>query len=134
MEQLPYSTLVPGEVALCFMSCSTTELLTTLKPRSYALIYTRYVNYKMPYIYNLHPGVFLGNAKANLHMCKYTPPCKYMYSPAQTRCIFCIYVFFTYMYFWICERAANIHTYANVSFPLISSKIGSKNKIFLCLT
>ena len=37
------------------------------------------------------------------------------------------------MYFWSCEHAANIHTYANVSFPLISSKIGSKNKIFLCL-
>ena len=37
------------------------------------------------------------------------------------------------MYFWSCERAANIHPYANISFPLISSKIGSKNKIFLCL-
>ena len=36
------------------------------------------------------------------------------------------------MYFWSCERAANIHTYANVSFPLISSEIGSKNKIILC--
>ena len=24
------------------------------------------------------------------------------------------------MYFWSCERAANIHTYANVRFPLIS--------------
>ena len=35
------------------------------------------------------------------------------------------------MYFWSCERAANIHPYANVSFPLISSKIGSKNKIFV---
>ena len=31
--------------------------------------------------------------KVNLHMCKYTPPCKY--TPAQTRCIFA----FTYMYF-----------------------------------
>ena len=37
------------------------------------------------------------------------------------------------MYFWSCERAVNIQTYANVSFPFISSKIGSKNKIFLCL-
>ena len=33
------------------------------------------------------------------------------------------------MYFWSRECAANIHTYANLSFPLISSKIGSKNKI-----
>ena len=32
-------------------------------------------------------------AKVNLHMCKYTPPCKY--TPAQTRCIFA----FAYMYF-----------------------------------
>ena len=32
-------------------------------------------------------------AKVNLHMCKYTPPCKY--TPAQTRCIFA----YTYMYF-----------------------------------
>ena len=31
--------------------------------------------------------------KVNLHMCKYTPPCKY--TPAQTRCIFT----FTCMYF-----------------------------------
>ena len=31
------------------------------------------------------------------------------------------------MYFWSSERAANIHTYANLSFSLISSKIGSKN-------
>ena len=31
--------------------------------------------------------------KVNLHMCKYTPPCKY--TPAQTRCIFA----FTYMCF-----------------------------------
>ena len=31
--------------------------------------------------------------KVNLHMCKYTPPCKY--TPAQTRCIFA----YTYMYF-----------------------------------
>ena len=31
--------------------------------------------------------------KVNLHMCKYTPPCKY--TPAQTRCIFA----FAYMYF-----------------------------------
>ena len=34
------------------------------------------------------------------------------------------------MYFWSCERAANIHTYANLSFPLILSEIGSKSKIF----
>ena len=34
------------------------------------------------------------------------------------------------MYFWLCERAANIHTCANVSFPLISCKIGSKIKYF----
>ena len=31
--------------------------------------------------------------KVNLHMCKYTPPCKY--TPALTRCIFA----FAYMYF-----------------------------------
>ena len=36
------------------------------------------------------------------------------------------------MYFWSCERAANKHTYANVGYPLISSEIGSKNKIILC--
>ena len=36
------------------------------------------------------------------------------------------------MYVWSCERAANIHSYANVSFPLISSEIGSQNKIILC--
>ena len=41
-------------------------------------------------------------------------------------CIFYI------MYFWSRERAANIHLYANISFPLISSKIGCKTKIFLC--
>ena len=34
------------------------------------------------------------------------------------------------MYIWSCERAANIHTYANVSFPLILRDIGNKNKIF----
>ena len=34
------------------------------------------------------------------------------------------------MYFWSCKRTANIHTYVNVSFALISSEIGSKNKIF----
>ena len=34
-------------------------------------------------------------AKVNLHMCKYTPPCKY--TPAQTRCIFA----FAYMYFYM---------------------------------
>ena len=34
------------------------------------------------------------------------------------------------MYFWSCKRAANIHMYANVSFPLISSKIGSKKYPF----
>ena len=37
------------------------------------------------------------------------------------------------MYFWPCERAANIHPYANVNFPLNSSTIGSNNSIFLCL-
>ena len=42
------------------------------------------------------------------------------------------YFDYTYMYFWSCERAANIHTYAYVSYPLISSEICSKNKIFLC--
>ena len=68
--------------------------------------------------------------KVNLHTYKYTP--------AQTRCIFaftynlCILYIYSYV-FWSCERAANIHTYANVSFPLISSKIGIKNKMFLCL-
>ena len=36
------------------------------------------------------------------------------------------------VYVLSCERAANIYTYANVSFPLISIIIGSKNKIFLC--
>ena len=72
--------------------------------------------------------------KVNLHMCKYKPPCKY--TPAQTRCIFAFA--FAYMYFihicifWSCERAANIHTYANLSFPLISSKIDSNNKNTLC--
>ena len=35
------------------------------------------------------------------------------------------------MYFWSCERAANIHTDANVRFPLISNEIGSKNEILL---
>ena len=34
------------------------------------------------------------------------------------------------MYFWSCERAANIHTYANLSFPLILSEIGSDLKYF----
>ena len=34
------------------------------------------------------------------------------------------------MYFWSCERAANIHTYVNVSLPLISSKISNK-KIYI---
>ena len=42
----------------------------------------------------------------------------------------CIYVFYTYMYIWSSERAANIHTYANLSFPLILSEIGSKIKYF----
>ena len=32
--------------------------LCRIKPRSHALIYTRCVNYT--YMYNLHPGVFLG--------------------------------------------------------------------------
>ena len=40
-----------------------------------------------------------------------------------------------YMYvFWSFECAANIHTYTNVSFPLISSENGSKNKIFFVKT
>ena len=68
--------------------------------------------------------------KVNLHMCKSTPrvnirllrPGVYLHLHI---CIFC-------MYFWSCERAANIHPYANVSFLLILSKIGIKNKIFLC--
>ena len=37
------------------------------------------------------------------------------------------------MYFWSCERAANIHPYANVSFPLITSKIGSKFCVCVCV-
>ena len=51
------------------------------------------------YMYNLHPVYFWAcernciYVKVNLHMCKYTPPCKY--TPAQTRCIFA----FAYMYF-----------------------------------
>ena len=36
------------------------------------------------------------------------------------------------MLFWSCERAANLHTYANVSFPFILSITDSKNKIFFC--
>ena len=40
-----------------------------------------------------------------------------------------MYVFYTCMYFWSCERAAKIHRYANVSFPLILREIGRKNKI-----
>ena len=36
------------------------------------------------------------------------------------------------IYFWSCERIANLHTYmyTNVSFPLLSSIIGIENKIF----
>ena len=66
-------------------------------------------------------------------MRKYKSPWKY--TPAQTRCKFdfmYLYFFFTYMYFLSCEREANIHTYANVNFPLISSKIDRKNRTFLC--
>ena len=64
--------------------------------------------------------------KVNLHMRKYTPPCKY--TPARTRCIFA----FAYMYFiHICifghVNAQQIYTCMQC-FPLISS--GSKNKIF----
>ena len=33
--------------------------------------------------------------------------------------------------FWSCKRAQNLHTYANVNFPLISSKIGKKRNIFV---
>ena len=68
----------------------------------------------------MYTGVFLGMwthiyVKVNLHM--YTP-CKY--TPAQTSIHTCIYmyVFYTYMYFLSCERAANIHTYANVLFQV----------------
>ena len=57
--------------------------------------------------------------KVNLHMCKYTPPCKYYTCSDQVYICIYIYVFYTYMYFWSCERAANIHPYANVSFHLI---------------
>ena len=59
------------------------------------------------------------------HTCKYTPRVNIPLL-RQTRCKFS----FTYMYFWLCEHAANIHTYANVSFPLISCEIGSKIKYF----
>ena len=68
-----------------------------LKTRSHALIYTRCVNYT--YMYNLHRVHFCAcernciYVKVNLHMCKYTPPCKY--TSARTRCIFA----FAYMYF-----------------------------------
>ena len=41
--------------------------LKPLKPRSHALIYTRGVYYT--YMYNLHPGVFLG-MWTQLHICK----------------------------------------------------------------
>ena len=62
----------------------------------------------------------------------YTPD---KYIPAQTRCIFAftyiIYVFFTCMYFGHVS-AQQIYTHANVSFPLISSEIGSKNT-FVCV-
>ena len=34
------------------------------------------------------------------------------------------------MYFWLCERTANIHPYANVSFPFITSKLEVKIKYF----
>ena len=34
------------------------------------------------------------------------------------------------MYFWSCERAANIHPYANVSFPLFQVKVEIKIKYF----
>ena len=48
-------------------------------------------------------------------------------------CIY-LYVFYTYMYFGPCERAANIHMYENVRFfSLISCKFGSTNKILLFL-
>ena len=59
----------------------------------------------------------------------YTPVQIYTCSDQVYFCI-CICVFYTYMYFWPCERAANIHTYANLSFPLILSEIGSKSKYF----
>ena len=82
------------------------------------------------------------HVKVNLHMCKYTPrvnihllrPGVYMYLLLHI-CILYIkllgllllnigwFVLFLYMYFRSCERAANIHSYANVSFPLISIKL-----------
>ena len=70
--------------------------------------------------------------KVNLHMCKYTPPCKY--TPAQTRCIFA----FTCMYFiHICifghVNAQQITPVCKCKISSYSSKIGSKNNIFLCL-
>ena len=34
------------------------------------------------------------------------------------------------MYFWSYECTANKHTYANASFPLISSKLAVKMKYF----
>ena len=65
-------------------------------------------------------------------MCKYTTPCKY--TPAQTRCCFymyfILYVFFIYRYFWSCECAANIHTYANF-FLLFQVKLAVKIKNFV---
>ena len=46
-----------------------------LKPRSHALIYTRYVNYK--YMYNLHPGVifFFFATRSHVSEIFWTKPC-----------------------------------------------------------
>ena len=68
-----------------------------LKPCSHAQIYTRCVKYThiiictRVYFWACERNCIY--VKVNLHICKYTPTCKY--TPAQTRCILA----FTYMYF-----------------------------------
>ena len=51
-----YASKGPGfETGSRHFSLEIRYLLPPFKPRSHALIYTRYVNYT--YMYNLHPGV-----------------------------------------------------------------------------
>ena len=67
-------------------------------------------------MYNLHPGIFLhGHVNANAYkinlICTYVNTHLLDRPDANLLLHNYMIVFFTYMYFWSSEWAANIHTY-----------------------
>ena len=85
-------------------------------------------------MYDLHLGVFFGMwTQLHNYMFKLICTCVNIHLRVNIHLLRPdVKLLSQYMYFWSCEHAANIHTYANLCFPLISSKICSKNNIFLC--